>query len=67
MCLELHKLNLISLSESIFTGILFKQIELKVQRTCAGKFDEKTIDTLIEWLENFVYKWLESIVCPSGF
>jgi hypothetical protein len=65
-CIQLHKLNLLALSEEIFTEILFHQIEQRIQKTCKGNFDVSTLQPTIDWMRNVTLKWLQFVVCPNG-
>jgi hypothetical protein len=64
-CIKLHKLNLISISEEIFSEILFHQIELQLDSSCKGNFEEPCLGNITQWMDSVVYKWLEMILLPS--
>ncbi len=63
-CSKLHLLNLIAISEEIFTEILFHQIEIKIQTTCKNNFQENCLGSILTWMDEVVYKWLQLIVVP---
>lgn len=65
-CVLLHKLDLISVFEGIFTDILFQQIEAKVNQDCSGNFGESLLPTMLNWLDTVVFPWLKLVVCPTS-
>lgn len=62
-CQCLHKLNLISISEGIFTEILFDEIEAKIRELCKGQFSATVLPDIEEWVNSLVYEWLKLVIC----
>lgn len=64
-CLVLYQLSLMDFAESVFTEILFQQIEFKIKTLCLGNFQEKYLVSILKWLDQMVFPWLNRIICNS--
>jgi anaphase-promoting complex subunit 2 len=64
-CTCLHKLNLIAISEEIFTEILFDEIEIKIRDLCKEQFSATVLPDIEEWVNSLVYEWLKLVICTK--
>ena len=45
--------------------ILKERIQLYVQQSCKGSFEESYMEKLVSWLDNYVMGWVRVIFAPA--
>ena len=48
--------------EECFIGILYKQTEIRITRTCKDKFERPLLQRVLEWLHDFAISWLKDFI-----
>ncbi|KYQ90483.1 anaphase promoting complex subunit 2 [Tieghemostelium lacteum] len=66
LCRKLHRLNIINLSEDIFTEILYKKIFQYIEEKCQGNYEERFLDDTLQFCNNVLFKWLSMIILSGG-
>lgn len=55
---QLNKLGLLDRFESLLSGVVYSQIEVKVKKTCPKEWAEPLLSGLREWLKETLVPWL---------
>src|SRR4051794_27226867 len=63
LCAKLEKIGLMFHTESIYTEMLYAEIEDHIVRVCEKRFNEPMIAKGLRWVRVVVLGWLRLVLC----
>eukprot|EP00026_Physarum_polycephalum_P002809 Phypoly_transcript_02817.p1 GENE.Phypoly_transcript_02817~~Phypoly_transcript_02817.p1 ORF type:complete len:818 (+),score=124.80 Phypoly_transcript_02817:172-2625(+) len=63
LCAKLHHLDLLVISEEIFTEILFDQISRYITAHCKGIYNKSLMLKIQHWANVVLFGWLKLVIC----